>query len=436
MVARMSASAALVQGLAPRRLRGARITRRQVMLAATVLLVLEVAGFAYFVAGTHGLIVPLHQPLSTDFVSFFAGGRLASDGTAALVYDHTAHYAAEEAATEPGVPYNYFDYPPVFLLVCAALARLPYLAAFAAFQMGTLVPCLLVARRILRERGWAVLVPFLAFPPVFFTLGTGQNAFLTAALFGAATLLVDRRPALAGILFGALCYKPHFGLLIPVALIAAGRWRTIASAAATVGGLVGLSAAVFGCDVWGAFLHAAAGARGVYEAGVVFQAMTTPFGATLALGGPVWLPCTLQAVSALVMAMAVFVTWRRGMSLPIRAALLLAATPLAVPVAMFYDLMLSGMALAWLVRWSKARRFPAWLRVGAVAAYIGSLLTGNFDPHSHLVVAPLVAAGVFAMAVGAAQDESRILGGGSGGQVTHDGVEVALTLEADARQLR
>ncbi len=382
------------------------------MLAATMLLVLELAGFSYFVAGTHGWIVPLNQPVSTDFVSFFAAGRLATEGTPALVYDHAAHYAAEQAATEPGVPYNYFYYPPVFLLLCIVFTPLPYLVAFLAFQIGTLVPCLLVVCRILHERGWAVLVPLLAFPPVYFTLGTGQNAFLTAALFGSATLLVDRRPALAGVLFGALCYKPHFGLLIPVALIAAGRWGAIVSAAATVGALVGLSAGVFGWDVWRAFLEAAAGARGVYEGGVAFQAMTTPLGAALALKGPVWLAYMLQAISALVVAVAVFITWRRGMSLPIRAAILLAATPLAVPVAMFYDLMLSGMALAWLVRWSEGRCFPTWLGVGAVAVFIGSLLTGNFDPHSHLVVAPIVAVGVFAMAVWAAREESRLSDGG------------------------
>lgn len=101
--------------------------------------------------------------MSTAFVSFFAAGRLATEGTPALVYDHAAHYAAEQAATGPGIPYNYSYYPPVFLLVCIALARLPYLLAFAAFQIGTLVPCLLVVRRILHERGWAVLVPLLAF---------------------------------------------------------------------------------------------------------------------------------------------------------------------------------------------------------------------------------------------------------------------------------
>ncbi len=372
-----------------------------------MLLVLEVAGFGYFVAGTHGWIVPMHRPVSTDFVSFYAAGRLAGGDVPALAYDYAAHYAEEQAATEPGIAYNYFYYPPVYLLVCAVFARLPYLMAFAAFQIASLAACLLVVRRILRVRGWAVLLPLLAFPPVFFTLGTGQNAFLTTALFGAATLLVDRRPVVAGLLFGTLCYKPHFGLLVPVALVAAGRWRSIAAAVVTVGALAGLSVEVFGWETWRAFLDAAAGARGVYERSVAFPGMTTPFGAVVALGGTVGLAYRVQAASTAIVAVAVFVTWRRGMSLPVRSAMLLAATPLAVPVAMFYDLMLSGIALAWLVRWSEEGGIAGWLRAGIVAVYVGALLTGNFDPHSHLVVAPVVAAGVFALVVAVVWREGK-----------------------------
>lgn len=403
----MSASSASVQDRPAWRQRGEGFSGRQVMLAAAMLLVLELAGFMFFVAGTHGWVTPLPRPVSTDFVSFYAAGRLAADGAPALVYDHAAHYAAEQAAAEPGIAYNYFYYPPVFLLVCAALAPLPYLAAFVAFQAGSLAACLLVVRRIVRARGWAVLLPLLAFPPVFFTLGTGQNAFLTAALFGAATLLVDRRPVVAGMLFGALCYKPHFGLLVPVALVAAGRWRAVMAAAVTVAALVGLSAEAFGWETWRSFLGAAVGTRGVYEESVAFPGMTTPFGAMIAWGGSVGLAYLVQAVSTAIMVVAVFVTWWRRMSLPVRAAMLLAATPLAVPVAMFYDLMLSGIALAWLIRWGEGDGVPGWLRVGTVAVYIGALLSGNFDPHSHLVVAPVIAAGVFGMVVGAARREGK-----------------------------
>jgi len=42
--------------------------------------------------------------------------------------------------------------------------------------------------------------------------------------------LLERRPVAAGLLFGLLCYKPHFGLLVPVALASGGYWRSFAAA--------------------------------------------------------------------------------------------------------------------------------------------------------------------------------------------------------------
>ena len=60
----------------------------------------------------------------------------------------------------------------------------------------------------------------LAFPATFINLFHGQNGFLNAALLGAALLALDRRPVVAGILFGLLSYKPHLGLLVPLALLA------------------------------------------------------------------------------------------------------------------------------------------------------------------------------------------------------------------------
>src|SRR5690606_9608280 len=143
--------------------------------------------------------------------------------------------------TFPNIAYIYFYYPPVFLLVCAVLGLLPYLPAFYLFQALTLPAYLLVARRTLRETGWAGWVLALAAPAAYWNFGLGQNGFLTAALFGGALLLVDRRPVLAGVLFGLICYKPHFGLLIPVALAASGNWRAFAGATASVLAVAALS---------------------------------------------------------------------------------------------------------------------------------------------------------------------------------------------------
>jgi alpha-1,2-mannosyltransferase len=250
------------------------------------------------------------------------------------------------------------------------------------------------------------MLPLLAFPAVFFTIGTGQNAFLTAALFAAAILLVDRRPLVAGLLFGALCYKPHFGLLVPVALAAGGRWRSFAAAAASVAALVGLSVLAFGWDTWRAFLDAVPGSHAVYEMRITRAGMASPFGTVLVLGGSPVLAYEVQAVATLTMAVAVGWVWRRGMSLPIRAAILAAATPLAVPVVLFYDLMLTGIALAWLVRAVGENGFPAWGKAAMVILFAATLLSGNFDPGSHLLIAPLIAAGGFVLAVAAAAREA------------------------------
>jgi Glycosyltransferase family 87 len=89
---------------------------------------------------------------------------------------------------------------------------------------------------------------------VLVNIGHGQNGFLTAALLGAALVQLDRRPFIAGNLFGLLAYKPQFGLMIPLALAASGRWRSFAAAATTVAVLAVATTIAFGPHVWQAFL--------------------------------------------------------------------------------------------------------------------------------------------------------------------------------------
>jgi alpha-1,2-mannosyltransferase len=77
-----------------------------------VFLTIEIGLLIFLVLGTHGMIVPLNKPLTTDFASFYAAGMLANEGAPELVYDQAAHHAAEERATEPGIEYQFFYYPP------------------------------------------------------------------------------------------------------------------------------------------------------------------------------------------------------------------------------------------------------------------------------------------------------------------------------------
>ena len=388
---------------------GAWLTPRRATAYAWILLVCACAGLLFGIAGTHGLVVALPHPLSTDFVSFYAAGQLAAQGTAWLAYDRSAHYVAEQMATEPGIAYNFFYYPPVFLLLCRTLARMPYLVAFVTFQAGSAVLCLMALRAILRDTNFVFL---LAFPAVFWTLGTGQNAFLTAALFAAATARIDRQPVLSGLLFGALCYKPHLGLLIPVALLAGGHVRAVIAAAGSVVVLVGLSASVFGWQTWAAFWQAMAASQSVYASDAIDLAgLTSPFGAMLVLGLNPSQAGMVQAVATAGAGVLVGIVWRRKLSLPARAAVLLAATPVAVPIVMFYDLMLSGVAIAWLVR---SGEFAPWTKTLMATAFVLPLVSGNLSGTAHWFIAPVAAWLVLALAVAAAWRERRRAGQSDG----------------------
>jgi alpha-1,2-mannosyltransferase len=357
-----------------------------------ILLAIEVSCFLFLVAGTHGLIVPLRAPTSTDFVSFYAAGSLVDAGTPELVYDQAAHSAAEERATAPGVEYRFFYYPPVFLLLCAPLARLPYLAAFLVFEGVTLILYLIVVRNIMDERRFAGLVPILAFPAVFWTLGLGQNAFLTAALFGAATLCIDRRPIVAGLLFGALCYKPHFGLLVPVALAAGGHWRAFAAAFAAAAALCLSSLMLFGWATWSDFFTTVAASHATYESGrVSFGGLVSPFGAVLLLGGNSATAYAVQAGVTLSAGLLVGFVWRSGLALPIRAATLAAATMVAIPVILIYDLTLAGVAAVWLVSARGGDELPVWEKVALAGSFLLLLDPRDLAEASHVPVAPLVA---------------------------------------------
>ena len=93
------------------------------------------------------------------------------------------------------------------------------------------IPYLVVTRAIVgRPFGWMLA---LAAPMVLNNALVGQNGFLTAALIGGTLYLMPVRPILAGICLGLLSYKPQYGLLFPLVLIAAAQWRTFFSAAVT-----------------------------------------------------------------------------------------------------------------------------------------------------------------------------------------------------------
>ena len=354
---------------APLPLLGALLSGRRALAWCAVLFVIEAMMLAFIIVGSHGYLTPEPITTTTDFSSFYAAGRLADEGHPTLAYDQAAHYAEEQRDTMAGVIYSYFYYPPVFLMLCALLGRLPYLLSFIVFGVVTGALYVTAAVRILARKHGAVVIAVLAFPANFYNLGLGQNGFLTAGLFGFATLLIDRRPMLAGMLFGSLIVKPHFGLLIPVALVAGLHGRALVGATVSVLALVGLSTVWFGVDTWAAFIDSFIHSPSMYQSGQIgFQLMVSVFGAMRLVGFEPTAAYAVQGAATVFSMAAVFVVWQRRLSLPIRAATLLAATVTAIPLILFYDLTLVGIAVAWLVRDSGRTTVTEKLLIGGVFA--------------------------------------------------------------------
>jgi hypothetical protein len=129
-----------------------------------------------------------------------------------------------------------------------------------------------------------------------------------------------------------------------------------------------------------AYFVAVQGSHAIYASDAIDLAgLASPYGAMLVLGLDARYALVMQALATVLAAVCVGVVWRRGTSLPIRAAILSAATPVAVPIVMFYDLMLSGLAIAWLVRAGRADGFTPWGKTLLMLSYIMPLVSGNLQ---------------------------------------------------------
>jgi hypothetical protein len=383
--------------------------RKYITVISAVLLLAQLLALGYLVAGSYGLVRRL-GPDNVSFVSFYAAGQFADRGLAPLVYDDPILTEAEEDLTEPGAHFVPFLYPPVYLLLCAPLALLPAFAAFAVFEAATLLFYLGVVRRILNVAGWLWVLPALAFPATFWTLGYGQNAFLTAALFGAATLLLDRRPVIAGALFGMLCYKPHFLLLVPVALLAGRRWTAIAAATASVAVVTALSVVLFGAETWQAFLRGTLGSSGLSDFAIgrinIFASIS-PFAAGRLLGLSSEHARLVQFAAGACCVFLVAWAWLTPVSHAVRSTVLAAATLVAVPYGLLYDLMLAAIAGAWLIRSGCDRGFLSWEPPALMALYLLPLFAFQAGIYLRLPLAPLVGVGLLAVTVMRAWKERR-----------------------------
>jgi hypothetical protein len=320
------------------------------IVVCAVLAILQLAFFPLYYG--HGWIYEgqgLGSP--TDFINVWSAGRLVLDGHPAWAYDWNIQKAVQVAVLGQDYPGNFaWHYPPPFLFIAALLAKLPYPVAFAGWAMVSAVPYL-VAMRAIVGRPFGLLLA-LAFPVVFTNVLVGQNGFLTAGLIGGTLVLLPTRPILAGICLGLLSYKPQYGALFPLVLIAAAQWRAFLSAAVTTVVLAAASCLAFGIASWQAFFNwmPMFSQAFLVEGRAPWGKMQSIFALVRYLDGGETLAWTLQWIVIAIVAVSLAWLWRSRVRYEWKAAGLAIGALLATPYLFLYDVMVLAVAIGFVVR--------------------------------------------------------------------------------------
>lgn len=306
------------------------------------------------------------HPRLNDFAGVWTAGELVREGQPAAAYDWQAHHGKQlQLRGEERGEFYPWPYPPTFLAVAALLAALPFGVSMLVWLAATLSAYVAVLTRITGHFTGALVL--LAMPITLLNSFPGQNGFLSAALLGGGLSLMRVRPFLGGILIGLLTYKPHLGLMVPVALIAACQWRAVAGATLSALSLVLVALALYGSGPWHGFVEQISriGATvGTVDWSYKFQSV---YGLGRSIGLASGPALALNAAAGLAVAGLLVHIWRRDTPYDLKAASLAVACTLASPYIFIYDLTLLCVALAFLLRYTLARGPDIAEAVGLVA---------------------------------------------------------------------
>ncbi len=355
-----------------------------------------VAGLAMMLGRRSWILAASGKPVPCDFLAYWASGLDALSGHAASAYDPNAQHAVQVFAAGPSPNYYYWNYPPLFFFVAALLASAPYLVAFLGWVISTGATYAVTIGAIARR--WEGILGACASPVVLLTAFGGQNGFLTAAVLGGVLLFLPTRPVISGILLGLMTYKPQFGILLPIALICGGHWRTLCSATITAIFAVGISAWVFGAGAYLSFYRSLPVVAHAYLTlgGEGWGKMQSSYAIARLLGGGDLSAWVAQAAAIGICVLAMAWLWHKEEAYELKAAGLAAAVMLSTPYVHIYDFPVFVVALAFLYRHRPFDRLE-WCGVVAINLLMLTFLaqTTPIGPGIAVLIGALILRRVF-----------------------------------------
>jgi hypothetical protein len=280
-----------------------------------------------------------------DFFGIWAFAKFTAAHHAVNIYDDPDMMYFQMDLGEDPVGWFRYVYPPSFLLLIYPLKFLSYYLAYLAWVSlsfaAYIAASLYRTGRLHRYRAFLTILA----PATIVGITTGQTGLLVSALIVGGFRLIGNRPILSGIAFGLASVKPQFGLLIPIALISSGQWRSLVCAGVTVSALVLASSLAFGWSLWPTWLSKLP-AHSAWAADVQDRLQPTILANLTSIGVNRAVAWTFQAGGAALAAISIWVCFRRGITTRAVAALYPGAF-LATPYAFTYDMpMLTNAALA------------------------------------------------------------------------------------------
>ena len=353
-------------------------------------------GAITFIALAPAYIFYFHLALvhGSDFYAFWSAAKLAASGAPHLAYSAQAMSAFQlqhfhSINLFPKLFFFPFLNPPPFLLIVMPLAffQLPY--ALAIWIGTTFAAWMAAAAKLVRGSRW----PLIAFPGAAIAAWHGQTGLLTGAIMIAAIHNLERRPALAGILFGLMVVKPQLAMLVPFALIAGRYYRVLWFACLSAAGLLNLSWAVFGSTTMIGFLGTTVHAQQLmhgFDKDALARMITVYASVKLAAGS---VPAiAAQLAVTLCMAALVVRIWRGPVGAAAKGAVLVVANLLATPYAFAYDLPVLVLPICWIASEGRRSGFLPWEKLALVAIYWSPLVCRSIAPATHFVSMPVLLA--------------------------------------------
>jgi alpha-1,2-mannosyltransferase len=197
------------------------------------------------------------EPIGIDFHTYEAAARVALQHGWSHLYDQAAVAVEQKRLAVDQVSQPFLSTPPVAWLA-AAVAPLPYTTGYYVWAVVTFAAYAVALAWSATSRGmmrWIVTLGAMTPWWVLHAVHLGQVVPLVAAAVVVSwRLLREKRDVAAGLVLSLILLKPNTAFIVPVALLAAGRYRTFITCSAAAAVLAAVTLLTMGTDGVAAYL--------------------------------------------------------------------------------------------------------------------------------------------------------------------------------------